>query len=149
VLVAVLLDFPGDRVATMNLHRVSHAPERYLEMRLDTQEASLRLSLGGVARGSLDWAKQLRRPVLRVSLARGGEVRVERGGRSRVLVRSLKPEFASATVRHLRAIVERIRAGDVAPTAAVLAREILKTVFAAYRSAERGATVRLDEAGLG
>jgi predicted dehydrogenase len=148
VLVVVLLDFPDDRVATMNLHRVSRAPERYLEMRLDTMEASLRLSLGGVARVSLDWAKQARRPILRASLARGGEVRVERGGRSRVLVRSPKPEFASATVRHLRAIMERIRVGDVAPTAAVFAREILKTVFAGYRSAERGVTVRLDGVGL-
>jgi predicted dehydrogenase len=148
VLVVVLLDFPGDRVATMNLHRVSRAPERYLEMRVDTQEASLRLSLGGVARASLDWAKQLGRPVLRTSFARGGEVRVERDGRSRVLVRSPKPEFASATVRHLQSIVQRIQSGDVAPTAAEHAREVLKAVFGAYRSAERGVTVRLDDSGL-
>lgn len=148
VLAVVLLDFPGGRVATMNLHRVSRAPERYLEMRVDTQEASLRLSLGGVARASLDWAKQIRRPILRASLARGGEVRVERGGRSRVLVRSPKPEFASATVDHLQTIVKKIRAGDVAPTAAILAREVLKAVFGAYRSADQGVTVRLDETGF-
>ena len=144
VLVVVLLDFPDGRVATMNLHRVSRAPERYLEMRLDAQEASIRLSLGGVARGSLDWVKQLRRPILRVSLARGGEVRVERGGRSRVLVRSPKPEFASATVEHLRAVIQRIRRGDVSPEAAILARNVLSTVFAAYRSAEQGVTVSLS-----
>jgi predicted dehydrogenase len=148
VLAVVLLDFPGGRVATMNLHRVSRAPERYLEMRVDAQEASLRLSLGGVARASLDWVKQIRRPILRASFARGGEVRVERGGRSRVLVRSPKPEFASATVDHLDAIVKQIRAGDVAPTAAILAREVLKAVFGAYRSADQGITVRLDEAGF-
>ena len=146
VLVVVLLDFPGDRVATMNLHRVSQAPERYLEMRLDAEKASLRLSLGGVARASLDWAKQLGRPVLRASFARGGEVRVEEGGRSRVLVRSPKPEFASATVRHLQSIVERIRSGDVAPSAAVHAREVLKAIFAGYLSAEQGTTIRLDGA---
>jgi predicted dehydrogenase len=149
VLAVVLLDFPGGRVATMNLHRVSRAPERYLEMRVDTQEASLRLSLGGVARASLDWVKQIRRPILRASLARGGEVRVERGGRSRVLVRSPKPEFASATVDHLQTIVKKIRAGDVAPTAAILAREVLKAVFGAYRSADQGVTVRLDNTGAG
>jgi predicted dehydrogenase len=148
VLVVVLLDFPGDRVATMNLHRVSRAPERYLEMRLDAPEASLRLSLGGVARLSLDWVKSLGRPALRGSFAKGGEVRVERDGRSRVLVSSPRPEFASATVAHLAALVEKIRAGDVEPLAAIHAREVLKTVFAAYRSAERGDTVRLDEGGL-
>jgi predicted dehydrogenase len=147
VLVVALLDFPGDRVATLNFHRVSQAPERYLEMRLDARDASIRLSLGGVARLSLDWVKSLGRPALRASFARGGEVRVERNGRSRVLVRSPRPEFASATAAHLAAFVGKIRAGDVEPTAAVHAREVLKTVFAAYRSSETGATVRLDEFG--
>jgi predicted dehydrogenase len=145
VLVVALLDFPGDRVATLNFHRVSQAPERYLEMRLDAKDASIRLSLGGVARFSLDWVRSLGRPTLRASFARGGEARVERNGRSRVLVRSARPEFASATAAHLAAFVRRIRAGDVEPAAAVHAREVLKTVFAAYRSAEQGATVRLDD----
>ena len=70
VLAVVLLDFPGGRVATLNLHRVSRAPRRYLEMRLDTREASLRLSLGGVARAGLDLSGG--RPRLRASLVKGG-----------------------------------------------------------------------------
>ena len=148
VLVVALLDFPGGRVATLNFHRVSQAPERYLEMRLDARDASIRLSLGGVARFSLDWVKSLGRPALRASFARGGEVRVERRGRSRVLVRSPEPEFASATVAHLAELVERIRAGDVAPTAAVHAREVLKAVFAAYRSAVEGVTVQLEKPAI-
>lgn len=145
VLVVALLDFPEGRVATLNFHRVSQAPERYLEMRLDARDASIRLSLGGVARLSLDWVKSLRRPALRGSFARGGEVRVERRGRSRVLIRSPRVEFASATAAHLAAFAERVRAGDVAPTAAIHAREILKTVFAAYHSADEGVVIRLDE----
>ena len=55
------------------------------------------------------------------------------------------PEIASATAAHLAAFAERVRAGDVAPTAAIHAREILKTVFAAYHSAEEGVVIRLDE----
>ena len=145
VLVVALLDFPGDRVATFNFHRVSQAPERYLEMRLDAKDASIRLSLGGVARISLDWVKNLGRPTLRASLARGGEARVESSGRSRVLVRSRRPEFASATAAHLAVFLEKIRTGDVGPAAALHAREVLKTVFAAYRSAEQGVAVRCDE----
>ena len=55
VLVLMRLDFPGDRVATIHLNRVSHAPKRYIEMRLDCEEASLRLSQGGVARLEMGW----------------------------------------------------------------------------------------------
>jgi len=143
VLAVLLLDFPGGGIATMNLHRVSRAPWRYLEMRLDTREASLRLSLGGVARASLDLADGRLR--LRAGMAKGGEARLERKGRSRVLARVLSSEFSSATARHLALLIERIRAGDVAPTAARHAREVLKTVFAAYRSAETRRPVRLDD----
>ena len=145
VLAVALFDFPGGRVATFNFHRVSQAPERYLEMRLDAKDASIRLSLGGVARVSLDWVRNLGRPALRASFARGGEARVERRGRSRVLVRSPRSEFASATAEHLKVFLRKIEAGDVGTAAALHAREILKAVFAAYRSAETGRTILLEE----
>ncbi|MEO8189933.1 MAG: Gfo/Idh/MocA family oxidoreductase [Acidobacteriota bacterium] len=141
VLAVVLLDFPGGGVATLNLHRVSRAPRRYLEMRLDTREASLRLSLGGVARAGLDLSEG--RPRLRASLVRGGEARLERDGRSRVIARAARSEFSSATARHLLEIAGRIRSGDVAPSGAIHAREVLRTVFAAYRAAETGETIRI------
>lgn len=143
VLAVMLLDFPGGHVATINLHRVSRAPWRYLEMRLDTREASLRLSLGGVARASLDLADG--RPRLRLGLAKGGEARLERGGKSKVFSRAAREEFAPATARHLRHLLARIEAGDVAPTAALHAREVLRTVFAAYRAAETGRPVRVAD----
>ncbi|MCA1580243.1 MAG: Gfo/Idh/MocA family oxidoreductase [Acidobacteria bacterium] len=143
VLAVVLLDFPGDRVATVNLHRVSRAPRRYLEMRLDTREASLRLSLGGVARAGVDLSGG--RPRLRASLLKGGEARLERDGRSRVIARSLRSEFDSATARHLDEVLGRIRSGDVSPRSAIHAREILRTVFAAYEAAETGKTIRIAD----
>ena len=141
VLVVLQLRFPGEKVATLNLHRLSHAPERYLEMRVDATEASLRLSLGGVAGLSLDWVKSLGRPQLKASFARGGEARVERRGRSKVLVRSPRPEFASATESHLAHFVRRLDEGRVETDAARHAREVLRVVFAAYRSSETGATI--------
>jgi len=144
VLVVLILRFPGGKVATLNLHRLSHAPERYLEMRIDATEASVRLSLGGVAGLSLDWVKSLGRPQLKASFARGGEARVERRGRSRLLVRSPRPEFASATESHLAAFTRRLDEGRVGVEAAVHAREVLRVVFAAYRSAETGATVEVS-----
>ena len=146
VLVVAMVDFPRDRVATFNFNRVSHAPERYLEMRLDAVKASVRLSLGGVARVSVDMVRNRRLPRLRASLVRGGEARVEGRGGSRAIVASRHSEFASATASHFGLFLEKIRTGDVEPSAALHAREVLRTVFAAYESAENGRTVRLDQA---
>ncbi|GIW10763.1 MAG: hypothetical protein KatS3mg061_1820 [Dehalococcoidia bacterium] len=66
------LDFPHEVVATMVLNWRSHAPQRYLEIRLDCEQASLRFSLGGVARLRLGWSSERRRPTLEWSLVRGG-----------------------------------------------------------------------------
>ncbi|MGH9441810.1 MAG: Gfo/Idh/MocA family protein [Thermoanaerobaculia bacterium] len=146
VLVVLTLRFAGGKVATLNLHRLSHAPERYLEMRLDATEASIRLSLGGVARFSLDWVRSLGRPQMKASYVRGGEARVERRGRSRVLSRSPRPEFASATASHLADFLRRLDEGRTGAEAARHAREILRVVFAAYLSAESGKTVEIPPA---
>jgi predicted dehydrogenase len=146
VVVALLLRFPGERIATMVLNRISHAPERYLEMRVDCERASLRLSLGGVARASLDWSKALGRPTGKVSLVKGGEARVEVGGRSRVIAREPRIAFASATAAHLRQFVNGIESGSIDQTPLLHARELLRLVEAGYESARLGATVTLDHA---
>ncbi len=144
VIVTATLAFPEERVATMVLNRISHAPERYLEMRLDCEEASVRLSLGGVARASLDWSKALGRPHLRVSLVKGGEARVERGGRSRVIAQERAKAFASATALNLQAFADAVRSGAWSDAAARHARELIRLVFAGYESARTGETVWLQ-----
>ena len=143
VLVQLTLRVPGERIATLAFNRVSHAPRRYLEMRLDCREASLRLSLGGVARASLDWASERGRPALRASLVRGGESRVERGGRSRLMVRQWSPAFASAAASLLQDFVAELQSGRATLEPAEHAREVLRVVFAGYESARTGETIRL------
>lgn len=147
VLTQVTLRFPEERLATLSFNRISHAPERYFEMRLDCERASLRLSLGGVARATLDWSKALGRPLARLSFVRGGEARVERGGRSQVIAQERKMAFDLATARHLRACIETIQRGARANHAAHHARDLLRIVFAAYESAQRGETVWLEWTG--
>lgn len=144
VLVQVALRFPEERLATIGLNRVSHAPERYLEMRLDCERASIRISLGGVARASLDWSKALGRPILRWSLVKGGEARVECGGHSRVIAVEKDRAFASATAAHLRKFLLELHAGHKSNEDARHAREVLRVAFAGYESACTGETVRLD-----
>ena len=143
VLVQVTLRFPDGRLATLAMNRISHAPERYLEMRLDCERASLRLSLGGVARAGVEWSKRAGRPVARVSFVRGGEARTEVGGRSECYVREKNPAFMSATATHLRKFVADIRSGERIYDAARHAREVLGLALAGYQAAESGETVWL------
>jgi predicted dehydrogenase len=144
VVVVLTLRFPGERVATMVLNRISHAPQRYFEMRLDCTEASLRLSLGGVARLALDWSAS--RLVMRASFVRGGEARVERNGRSTPLVREYEPAFASATAQNLKRFVESIERGEGSNEEARYARDLIRVVFSAYESADTGRTIWLNDA---
>ena len=123
VLVLMTLRFPEERVATLAMNRVSHAPERYLEMRLDCERASLRLSLGGVARASLEWSKHLGRPTARVIFVKGGEAREESGGRSVPYVKEKHPAFMSATARHLERFVAQLQSGERSYEAALHARD--------------------------
>jgi predicted dehydrogenase len=143
VVVRMTVRFPGERIATFSFNRISHAPEKYLESRIDCREASVRISLGGVARLKIEWSREARRPVTKFGFVKGGQSIAERSGRPKTLLSSPKPEFASATAEHLRAFLSEIRQSVPSLDAAIQAREILRTVFAAYESAESGETVWL------
>jgi len=143
VLVQMSLRFPEERLATLSLNRISQAPERYLEMRLDCERASLRLSLGGVARATVEWSGRLGRPTARVSVVRGGEARAESGGRSTCYVQEKNPAFTPATAAHLGQFAERIRSGERDYEAVLHAREILRVALAGYDAAASGETVWL------
>lgn len=150
VLVQLTLYFSDERMATVVLNRISHAPERYLEMRLDCERASLRLSYGGLARASLQMQRYRGRvrPAMRVSYVRGGEARVERGGHSEVIARSRNAASVGATADLLRAcqceIVQHTRDGqpfDFQP--AQHARDLLRLTFAAYDAAHQRTIIDL------
>jgi D-apiose dehydrogenase len=143
VVVVATLTFPAERVASLVLNRISHAPERYFEMRVDCHDASIRISLGGVARFGVTWSKPLKRPLVRYSLVRGGEAIIERGGRSEVLARESKPAFATATAEKLSAFVAQVGAGTIDHREVRYARELIRIVEAGYESARLGHTVPL------
>jgi len=143
VLVQMTLRFPQERIATLAMNRVSHAPERYLEMRLDCERASLRLSLGGLARASVEWSGRRGRPTVRLSLVKGGEAREESPGRSAAFVREKSPAFMSATAAHLEQFAAAVESGarDWGPI--LHAREVLRLALAGYQAAASGETVWL------
>jgi hypothetical protein len=134
----VTMRFPGERAATFSFNRLSKAPSKYLEMRLECADASLRLSLGGVARFGMGWAAERGRPTFQFSFVKGGEARVERRGVSRKFAVEKGAAFASATAAHLRKFLEDVKAGRLDNAAAERSLGVLKAIFAAYDSAERG-----------
>jgi predicted dehydrogenase len=145
VVVVCTLQFRGEQSASLVLNRISHAPERYLEMRVDCHDASIRLSLGGVARLAFNWSKPLGRPITRFSFVKGGESRLERNGRSEVLVRESSPAFATATAAKLDEFLARVRAGSRDNADARHARALIRLVEAGYESARLGTTIALDD----
>lgn len=138
VFVAMRLDFPEDRVATIVINRASHAPKKYLEMRLDCEKASLRMSLGGVACLEVGWNSALKRPRVQLSLTTGGEARWQSDGRSRQLVRQPRGVFHQAAAAHFSQFLRALRNGTEPAVSGRHAREVLRLVFAGYRSSDQG-----------
>ena len=143
VLVQMALRFPEERLAVFSFNRISHAPEKYLEMRLDCEKASLRVSLGGVARVSVEWNSRAGRPIAKWGLVKGGQARAESGGRTETYCSSRRGEFGAATARHLQVFLTEMRQPVRSIENAAHAREMLRVVFAGYESAASGETVRL------
>lgn len=148
VLVQMTMKFSDERLATLALNRVSNAPERYLEMRLDCEKASLRASLGGVARAKFEVTRFMgkNQPLAQLSIVKGGELRAEYNGMSETLAREPRPAFAKATAANLRSMMEDRKRCKRPQTSAEHAREILRIIFAGYKSAQLGQTVQIKPA---
>jgi len=141
VVVQATLLFPEQRLATLICNRISHAPERYLEMRIDCEKASFRISFGGLARLSLTWSRVVRRPVTRFSFVKGGEVRMEANGRSQLLVKEQSEGRPRATAMLLEELIKSVQSGDVIKDKVRHARDILQVILAGYESALSGETI--------
>ena len=76
------------------------------------EECGAIVSLGGVARFGWNWSKPLGRPITRFSFVKGGESRIERGGRSEVLAADKEMAFARATTAKFTDFVTRVQSGS-------------------------------------
>jgi len=144
VCIDVRLDFPGERGATLSFNRMSHAPMRYFEMRLDCEGAAVRTSLGGVARFDLGWNADRRRPRWRFSFTKGGEARLERAGESTLLATQSGRAIGLAAGAHFAQFRAAIERGEAAGAMASYMREVLRVITACYESAsKRGQLIEL------
>lgn len=138
----VTVEFPGARLAQITIDRLCRAGTRYLELRADCEHASLRASHGGRVLLQAGM-KRAERAGLRLSYGLGGTAWIERGAHRKTVARSPRNPNVVATGTHFRRIAEALEAGREPPSSGREARDGLRVIEAAYRSAETGQRVEI------
>jgi len=142
---AIWLEFSNGRAASIVLDRLSKGPERYLDMRLDGEFASIHTSIGGRVRFAAGIHTHERQPFLQFTFALGGRAVLQKGNRSTVIAKDGINILAGATARHFAAFIDAIRTGGHPPGNVRDARNTLALVFAAYDSAAYGKAIEMSE----
>lgn len=141
----VTLDYGDGLLAQITIDRLCRAGTRYVDLRVDCEEESLRASYGGYARLQVG-VRRAERPGLRVDWGLGGMAWAERGLRRRGLGRNPRDAAGRATAMLYRDTFARWDRDLPAEVTGEVARETLRVIAAAYRSAETGTRVVLDGA---
>jgi predicted dehydrogenase len=138
----VMLEFSGGRLAQITIDRLCRAGTRYIELRADCEEASLRASHGGRVLLQLGM-KRAERPGIRLHYGLGGVAWAEKGPHRKKLARNPRNPGVAATVTLFREIVAAFNEGREPPASGSQARDGLRVIEAAYRSADTGQRVEL------
>ncbi len=133
----VTLDFPGGRLAQITIDRLCPAGTRYTELRADCEHASLRASHGGRALLRIG-AKRAQKAGIRLEYAPGGAAWMERGLDRTNLARNPRDDGVDGTARLLASILAAFEENREPPSSGREARDGLRVIEAAYRSAETG-----------
>jgi predicted dehydrogenase len=139
----IALELADGRAATIVLDRLSKGPDRYLEMHLDGEFASIHTSIGGEARFEIGMETRSKRPFFGLHFVKGGKAMLQNGTRSKLIAKDGINPFASSTAYHFNCFLEALKRGETPPGAAADNRNTLALAFAAYDSAEAGRTVEM------
>ncbi len=139
----ITLEFADGRAASIILNRLSKAPERYLDMRLDGENASVYTSIGGEVRFEAGLHTRQRLPFFGLNFVKGGKAVLQNGTKSRIIAKDGINPFASSTAYHFNNFVDAIKNGSEPPGTIADNRKTLALVFAAYDAAEAQKTICL------
>jgi len=139
----VTLDFPDGRLAQITIDRLCPAGTRYVELRADCEHASLRASHGGRALVRIG-AKRAQKAGIRLEYAAGGLAWSERGLDRHKLAANPRDDGVYGTAKLLEQVVAAFRENREPPSSGREARDVLRVIDAAYRSAESGERVTLE-----
>lgn len=144
VLNILSMEFADGRAASVILNRLSKAPERYLDMRLDGELASIHTSIGGEVRFEAGIHTKAKRPFLGFHFSKGGKAVLHEGNKARVIAREGLNPFSSATAHHFSNFIDGVEKRGIPLGTAAENRDTLALVFAAYHSAQSGQAVELS-----
>lgn len=139
------VEFSDGRAASMVFDRLSHGPERYLDLTLDGEFASIYTAIGGEAQMGIGIHTRERRPFLDLQLTMGAKAVLQKGARSKVIAKDGRNPFASATSTHFQNFIDAIEKGVEPAGSAKDHRNTLALVFAAYESAETGRATEMKD----
>jgi predicted dehydrogenase len=138
----VTFEFSDGRLAQLTIDRLCKAGTRYVEVRADCENASLRASHGGRALVQVG-KKRAEKTGLRIDFGQGGLAWLERGLTRKSLARSRRDSAMHATGELARQVFAAFEAGREPPSSGREARDVLEVIEAAYRSAETGQRIEL------
>ncbi|MEP6900824.1 MAG: Gfo/Idh/MocA family oxidoreductase [Actinomycetota bacterium] len=141
----ITLEFADGRAASIILNRLSSAPERYLDMRLDGENASVHTSIGGEVRLEAGIHTRQKLPFLGFNFVKGGKAVLQNGTKSKIIAKDGINPFASSTQYHFNNFVDALKNGTEPPGTAADNRKTLALVFAAYDAAEARKTIDLKD----
>ena len=139
----ITFEFSQGRLGQLTIDRLCRAATRYVEVRADCEQASLRASLGGRAVMQLGM-KRAERTGFRLDVGLGGLAWAEQGVKRTTLARASRDVGVYATAELLRGFVDAVEKDREPPSSAREARTVISVIDAAYRSAETGTRVELQ-----
>jgi D-apiose dehydrogenase len=141
----ISVEFSDGRAASILLDRLSKGTERYLDLRLDGEFASIHTSIGGEVRLGVGLHTRKKRPFIDLSFVKGGKAVLQNGERTKLIARDGINPFASATAVHFRGFLDAMERGEMPRGTARDNRNTLALVFAAYDSAQFGKAIELSQ----
>ena len=143
----VMLEFPDGRLAQITIDRLCPAGTRYLEVRADCEQASLRASFGGRAVMQLGM-KRAEKKGVKLDFGLGGIAWAERGLSRTKLASNPRDAAVIGTHRLLTGFVDAVERGGDPPSSAREARQVLAVIDAAYESHRTGERIELSQVPL-
>ncbi len=141
----VTLEFSDGRLGQITIDRLCPSATRYLEVRADCEEASLRASFGGRANVRVG-LKRAEKPGVRLDFGLSGLAWTERGTSRTTLARNPRNAAVLATQRLLQRFSDAIERGEEPPSSGREARDVLAVIEAAYESSRSGTRVEVAAA---
>lgn len=141
----ISLEFADGRAASIILNRLSHAPERYLDMRLDGEFASIQTSIGGRVGLEAGIHTREKRPFFGFNFIKGGSAVLQNGTKSKIIAKDGINPFASSTAYHFGNFTKAIRDSSTPPGTAADNLKTLALVFAAYDSAQSHCAINMSD----